>query len=330
MIVGAQLADWLGNSARQTATADAINRFRSSWEAQPAVRRLRWAAAGAAAEGPDALLACAGRFFEDADTVNGLLDGLVAAARSDPFFRPPLRLVSSPVHSGMLLFDSPAMMISLGIIPLERLAAKKSGPRGSTSIMFNGQRTLLRIVRSGGASFSFWEAPPTGAHLSTETAGRCRLVGRRPVVDGETILLDGSCQSFVIERATSDIVLLQANLAADGAPFLVEYDSRTLEFVGASSADEANSRLELMVSLLRLLDAREAIPIVRQSLSTGSFHTRWQIMRELLAWDPAAALPALREMAAADPHPEVRETARETIALFFDETREEAGAECLA
>jgi hypothetical protein len=43
-------------------------------------------------------------------------------------------------------------------------------------------------------------------------------------------------------------------------------------------------------------------------------------MRELLAMDADAALPPLRDMAARDPHPEVRAAARQTLDLFFSDS----------
>lgn len=324
LIVRKELADWLDNGARRRATAAAMTTLRREWEAQPAMRSLR-AAAAAAGDAPELLLAAATRFFDESGGWSDLLGRMIGEARRDPFFRPPFRMVSSSIHSGLLLLDSPALLVSIGIIPLERLAAKKAGASGGSSIMFNGQWTLLRALKPGGSSFSFWEAPPVGAYLSALDAGRCRLVERRALSEGETILLDGRRQSFVVENAKADLVLLQANVSVGAAPFLAEFDSKTLEFVGASSSDETDSRLELMVRLLRLLDAHEAIPVVRQALASANFHTRWQVMRELLAWDAEAALPVLREMAFADPHAEVRETASETLRLFF--TAEEAGAE---
>jgi hypothetical protein len=44
-------------------------------------------------------------------------------------------------------------------------------------------------------------------------------------------------------------------------------------------------------------------------------------MREMLALDAEAALPALKRMAAGDPHPEIRAAALQTLGLFFDEAQ---------
>ena len=82
--------------------------------------------------------------------------------------------------------------------------------------------------------------------------------------------------------------------------------------------------MQMMLTLLRILDWRDAVPVFRDMLASEHFYTRWQTMRELLALDAEAALPHLRAMASDDPHPEVREAAAGTLDLFFAEALESA------
>jgi hypothetical protein len=186
-------------------------------------------------------------------------------------------------------------------------------------------------VKAGNALVSFWEAPRIDGGFRAEEAGRCRLIGRRRIADGEEFLVDGSCESFVVEHATGDIVYLQATIQTGAAPLTVEYDSDTLGFINASSTDEASSRVQMMASLLREMDREDAVPVLREMLKTPHFYTRWHIMRELLALDAEVTLPDLRRMAAADPHPEVRAAASQTLALFFaDEPSQQEAEPCPA
>lgn len=67
------------------------------------------------------------------------------------------------------------------------------------------------------------------------------------------------------------------------------------------------------------MERDDAVPVLREFLSSPHFYTRWHIMRELLALDAEAVLPDLRRLAAADPHPEVRAAAAQTLKVFFDE-----------
>ena len=80
----------------------------------------------------------------------------------------------------------------------------------------------------------------------------------------------------------------------------------------------------MMVSLLRTMEREDAVPLIVEALASPHFYTRWHVMRELLALDADAAHPHLSRMAEADPHPEVRAAARQTLELFFAEPDAEA------
>ena len=132
-------------------------------------------------------------------------------------------------------------------------------------------------------------------------------------------MIDGRYQSFIIEHADGDMVYFQAMVRAGAAPLAAEYDSKTLAFIGASSTDEASSRVQMMVSLLRTMERDDALPLIEEALASPHFYTRWHIMRELLAMDAEAALPPLRRMAAKRSRiPRSAPPPRQTLDLFFD------------
>ena len=114
------------------------------------------------------------------------------------------------------------------------------------------------------------------------------------------------------------MVYYQAVARAQCAPVCAEYDSDSLRFIGASSTDEASSRLQMMVSLLRALGRDDAFALFEEALASPQFYTRWHVMREMLAMDADAALPSLRRMAADDPHPDIRAAAQQTLKMFFE------------
>lgn len=318
MIAGAALSAWLADSAAQRRSVQGIEAFAAKWSRHPLMTDLERELETLGESDPQAILAAATRFFDRVGDLDELMLDMIRAAAADPYFRPNLNPVFSEIQAGLLLHNSPSLSLVVGVSGADMLAAKKAGPRGATSVAFTGQLSLYRFVKAGGATFSFWEAPRITDSFVADQAGKCRLVGRRRIEDGEDLVLDGSCESFVIEHATSDIVYFQAIVRAGAAPLTVEYDSSNHGFVSASSTDEASSRLQLLVSLLRAMDREDAIPLIEETLASPHFYTRWHVMRELLAMDAAAALPALRRLAAGDPHPEVRAAAQQTLTLFFE------------
>ena len=331
MIAGAALAAWLSDREAQQRSRDAVDAVSLTWARHPLMTALETRLAALPERSAAAVLEAARAFLDREADIAALLGAMIEGSKADPFFRPPLHPVSSDVQAGLLLFHNGDLSISLGVSGVDMLAAKKAGPRGASSISFTGITGLFRFVKAGDATLSFWEAPPIGDAFVAAQAGRCRLVERRKLVDGEEIVLDGRRQSFVIEHAASDILYFHAMVRPEAAPLSAEYDSRTLAFVGASSTDETASRIQMMVSLLRTMEREDAVPLIEEALASPHFYTRWHVLRELLALDADAAYPHLRRMTEADPHPEVRAAARQTLDLFFaGEEQARKGEPCRA
>jgi hypothetical protein len=313
MRVGPELRQWLDDrEAQRRARADA-DRFTTAWNAGP-IHRL-FADATASAEPPtaEAVADAIAPLFRDQRIVEAVLDALAEPLRDDPFFQPSFRHLNSEIHSGLILYEDERVSVAAGVTDVARLAGKKRRTRGRGSIAFSGQVELLHFVKAGGARLSVWEAPRIGADFQASAAGKCRQTGERVLEDGETMLVDGRHQSFVIEHAVANLLILQATVKPDQAPLSVEYDSLTREYVGCSAADDSASRIQMLATLLRKLGHAAAFPEVAQFLDHPSFFVRWHVMRELLGLDAETALPHLRRMAAQDPHPETRRAARTVL-----------------
>jgi hypothetical protein len=330
MIASQELARWLADPEAQARSHQAIQDTARRWARHPLMTDLKRELDGLADPAPEAVLAAAQRFMDRTGDIDALIGDLIAGGRADPFYSPPFHSLSGEIHNALLLFASDELLIALGVTGVEMLAAKKAGKRGATSIGFNGQLTAFRYLKAGNAVMSFWEAPPIGEDFAGARAGQPRLVERRRIRDGEEVVIDGRHQSFVIEHADSDMLYFQALVRVGPAPVAIEYDSKTMEFVSASSADESASRVQMMASLLRAMERDDAMPVLEQALDSPHFHTRWHVMREMLALDAEAARPALERMAASDPHDEVRAAARQTLDMFFADATAEGAEPCRA
>lgn len=326
MIPRKELKHWLGDRQAQDATAERFADVTRQLKALPLFKQLRRDLDEVSSSDGAAILGCARTALLDEAGLEQIFGCLIEAAAGDPFFRPALRNVSTPIHSGILLFDAPELTLFVSLLPVDSLAAKRLGRDGRRSIVFPGQLSLYKFIRSGEATFSFWEAPTIEPGFTAAASGRCRLAERRRMEDGELLELDGRRSAFVIDHASSDLIYIQAVTGADRAPLTVEYDADSLDFVGASSTDEVSSRTQMMLALLRTMDRRDAVPLMIGMLGDPNFYARWQTMRELLALDAEAALPHLQAFAADDPHPEVRAAAAATLAACFEASDEPEAA----
>lgn len=301
---------WLDDRAAQRRTRAAIDALAMRWNEGPVHRRIAGTMAALPERSGAAAADAARTLFSDHQWVDALLGQLADAMRKDPFLEPPFRPINSDIHSGLIVYEDEHLSIAAGVTNVARLAARKAARRGRTSIAFSGQVDVLKFVRAGGARLGFWEAPFIREDFTAATAGRCRRTGSRAIGDGEVLVVDGRFQSFIIERARSNLVVLQATVKHDCAPLAVEYDSETREYVGCSAADDSASRIQMIATLLRRLGSAEAFPAIAGFLDHRDFFVRWHVMRELLGLDAGAALPHLKRMAARDPHPETRRAAR--------------------
>jgi hypothetical protein len=316
MIVGNALEAWLGDPARQRRTQTAIDDFARAWRAGPVHQGFERALAALPEHSAEAIAEAMRLHFADTAWLDAFTGALADALAADPFFEPPFPPLNSDVHSGLLVFEDPRVSIAIGVTAAARLAAKKHGPRGATSIGFTGQLTVLKFVKAGGARLSIWEAPRITDGFSAGTAGHCTRSAECRPADGDTLVIDGRHQAFVIEEARASLLVLQAGIALDQAPLSVEYDSATHGFIGCSATGDGSSRIQLITSLLRKLDAADAFEAMRPFLDHRDFFVRWHVLREMFGIDAAAALPLLRRMAEADPHPDPRRTAQSVLARY--------------
>jgi len=308
-----ELQSWLADRSRQQLAQQASDDFAREWDRGPVQQRFDRAMAALPEQSAEAVAAAIRALFADDGWVEVLIDRLARQLGADPFFEPPFRALNSDIHSGLILFEDERVTIAAGVGHAAELAARKNRKRGATSVGFTGRVTVLKFVRAGGGRISLWQAPRIDADFTASGAGRCARVGERDLVDGDILTFDGRCQGYVFEHVRGNFLVIQAEIALDQAPVSVEYDSASHCYVGCSATGDSASRIQMIATLLRKLGAGAAFEPMASFLGHPDFFVRWHVMRELLGLDLAAALPHLRRMAAADPHPETRRAARAVL-----------------
>lgn len=326
MIVSEELQLWAEDRARQRVTQTAIESFRRDWRAGPVHRHFTALMAGIRRKNAATVAEAFWTLFDNDAWVDVLVDSLARPMRADPFFQPPFPALSSPLSSGLLVFEDEHVSIAASVSRAGQMAAKKHGASGSGSIHFNGQVNVLKFVHAGDATLSFWEAPPISAEFSATQAGRCRRTGSRRLQDGALLVVDGRSQSYVIDHLRANLLVLQAAIKVDQAPLAVEYDAQTGAYLGCNATDDADSRIQMLTTLVRKLGRDDAFEELVAHLDHPRFFVRWHVMRELIGIDVRAALPHLRRLAKGDPHRDVRQAATATLAQIEPTFRDREAA----
>ena len=310
MIVGEELRAWLADREAHRRVEDAAARSAKAWSDGPVHRRFDEVLGPVRDAGVEEIVEAARTLLADDAWVGALIGHLAQSMRDDSYFEPPFRALHSDIHSGLLVFEDSHVTIAAGVSRVAQLAAKKNGKAKPASVNFTGQVGVLKFVKAGGARIGFWDAPEIGETFSAATAGICRKTESRAIADCEIVVVDGRRQSYVIEHARSNLVVLQANLRTGQAPVGVEYDAASGAYIGCSATDDGASRIQMIATLVRKLGHEEAFEAIAAFLDHPSFFVRWHAIRELVGIDAAAALPHLKRMAARDPHPDPRAAAR--------------------
>jgi hypothetical protein len=313
MIIDGELKTWLDDRAAHPKMDAAARRFGHDWDRSSPHRDFGAAIAALGDADAETVAETARALLADDAWVDELVARIAAEMRAAAWFEPPFRALRSDIHSGLLVYEDDHLTISAGVSRLTRLAERKQGGKGKGSIQFSGQIGVLRFLKAGGVRLAFWECDPIGPDFSAATAGECRPTGAREIGDGQTIVVDGRRQSYIIEQASANFVVLQAAVKTGQAPVSVEYDAATRRFIGCSAVDEGDCRIQMVATLARSLGHREAFAAISGFLDHPSFFVRWHAMKELLGIDAEAALPHLKLMAAHDPHPDPRAAARAVL-----------------
>lgn len=236
-----------------------------------------------------------------------LLDPLIAALAANPFFEPPFRTSRDAVRTGLVLVDAPRASISMSLLDGPAL------PRPAT-IVFPGYTTVTRWLKAGGATLRRWEADPPAPDFSAVSAAPCRPLPPLALTDGAIHRCDGRTRTQLLSDASGPILQLVTTIRVGAAPLLREHRIADGALVRIVSVDEAASRTEMLLGFLRRSGRTDANPRFEAATRDPAFHTRWTAMREWLGLDARAALSRLIDMAANDPHPEIRTAAAATLA----------------
>lgn len=255
-------------------------------------------------------------WLSDTDWLRGRLDAALALLAADPFARPPLRMVGGGDGGpgGLVLADRGAIRLTLQLRPFTANSA------ASGTAVFVPGRAAIHVLDCGDAQLTEHAVAVSAAEeaggFTAQGAAPCRSQPSCPLRTGETLIFDTARQSFTLQGARRDILFLELTVQPPSRLPIRAYDIASGRPTHISASRRDSSFRQMALALLRQLRRTDAVPLFVAETASEDFAARWTAMRELVALDPAAALPHLGAMAARDPHPEVRRAAAATHALF--------------
>ncbi|WP_337848169.1 hypothetical protein [Sphingomonas sp.] len=255
---------------------------------------------------PDAIRAAAIALLSDCTWLAEVLAPLIAGLAADPWFAPAIRVQRDARRTALVLADLPALTLSASITAAAPLAS--AGP--PSRFVLPGRQRVTRYLRGGDAQVRRWQ------RIESDVPVRCSEVAGETLADGMLTMQDGVREARLIVAAARDVVAVTATVKPGADALVREFAVADGRLLRQASADDAASRAELLLMLLRASGRTDAGACFDSVSHDAAPQLRWAAMREWLMLDAHAAHPRLTAMAANDSDAAVRAASRRTLATL--------------
>lgn len=260
----------------------------------------------------DQAIAAARSILSDPGLVDGLIAAPLAALAGDPFFDPPFRVSRDAVRMTAILIEHPAARLSVTVLDAAAVRAMRFPDR----FVIPGRVSVSRHVRAAGAILHCWRTEAATDDFRLDDAPACRRLAPERLKAGAITVQDGRIEGQILWPGTADTMAVTITLASPAAPLVREGDIETGRIRRAAAPTVAASRRTMLLRLVRELGRTDADPVFDAASRDPAFYLRWDAMREWLMLGGAAPGRRLTELAADDPHPDVRAAANATLAAI--------------
>jgi len=264
-----------------------------------ALQRLADAAARAEAARDEATaIAALKPLFEDIGWLHALAGSAARSLDADPFHLFGLTAMTSGPLQQLLFLSGPRASVTLGTL------ARTETPRAPATHSFVGNHSLLRLLS---------DRPLEGRlALLSRRSGQCRDRAI-PILPNRIYAMDERRRILWIAPPQRQALFLRARIRRRPAPLVATYRLSESRPHALANGDDGLARSLALVAVLRALGAAPTMDMLRALLPRAHGAQRWQIMREMLALDTAAACTDLDAMAARDSDPALRDAARRIL-----------------
>lgn len=259
-----------------------------------------------------------GNLFSESFLLDLLRKDLMNYAKSD-LYSLPARVLRTDAFSGMILYQNESVSVSLFLMSaIEDVLCKQRKPTLLAKIKgvaFPAVDTLLKIVKLDSAELHKWTADKIDFTQSITTDLFCNYRGTEKLNAGDEIFLKGGEESCNINCISGSVLVLSVLATPIKSPVNVEYDCDSRALVSVAAADIQSSRIQMLSTFLRSISSEAAFDALPAMLNHRDHFVRWYVMREMLASEPERAIPYLRDLHNADPHPQVVKAASAALQM---------------
>lgn len=214
---------------------------------------------------------------------------------------------ADPACQSLVMLDHGLVHLSLAMISAEGWNAQRNASRALPDIIgFADGWTAIRFLVADGARIQ--------RHRLEHSNGKWRAYPQSPedIESGHFLRLNNAVETLRFVKVNADIVMQRLLVRDPDVGHAYECDAATGEVLRVRQAQSHQGRTQMMVSLLRSLGRRDAVPVIAKAMTSWPAHLRWHGVREALATDSVAGFVLLEAMAQTDPDEPLRMFAKTT------------------
>lgn len=214
---------------------------------------------------------------------------------------------ADPVCQSVVILDHARVHLSLAMVSAVAWNAERGGDAAKQDIVgFADGWTTIRFLAAPSARIQ--------RHLLLQTNEGWRAYREAPetVSPGQSIRLNNAIEALRFVEVDADVIMLRLLVRDPKLPEAIECDADTGAVLRVREAQSRHGRIRMIVSLLRALGRRDAVPVIAEVMESWPVHLRWHGVREALATDSQAGFDLLQTMAASDPDAQLRSLAVRT------------------
>ncbi|MFN3475605.1 MAG: hypothetical protein ACK4ZW_16315 [Blastomonas sp.] len=214
---------------------------------------------------------------------------------------------ADPVCQSVVILDHARVHLSLAMISAAQWKSECDAETTRQEIVgFADGWTTIRFLAAPGARIQ--------RHILSQTSEGWRATRETPeaVVTGQSIRLNNAIEALQFVDVVADVIMLRLFVRDPDLQEAIECNARTGTVVRVREAQSRQGRIRMILSLLRAMGRRDAVPLVARAMASWPGHLRWHAVREALATDSQAGFALLQTMAKSDPEAQVRALASRT------------------
>lgn len=136
--------------------------------------------------------------------------------------------------------------------------------------------------------------------------------------DGQYVHLQAGIHAIHFRDVKEDMSYSEITSVTSEVRVIGEYDLRTLNLIGVSSANLSSSRAEMFSEMVANLQHKPSVPVLEKLCSHKDHFVRWAAAVSLYSLDEESGKRVISGLTS-DPHPDVRNTAHQCISIFANQ-----------